>query len=179
MSRARKVKIVAVALVALCLVCFLLSTRFAFGFYAGDFGASCWNGGVSVTYRPPWGVPPRGVFFEPNYEPQWAWVPSIVSRLGAPYFADMPLWIPFALCVILAALAHRRARKPRPEICGKCGYDLTGNASKVCPECGTHIAALLRPRGSRSDCADRTADIILSCRTQRRLALGRTKGNLI
>ena len=24
-------------------------------------------------------------------------------------------------------------------ICGKCGYDLTGNTSGVCPECGTRI----------------------------------------
>lgn len=27
----------------------------------------------------------------------------------------------------------------KPENCPKCGYDLTGNASGRCPECGTQI----------------------------------------
>jgi len=26
-------------------------------------------------------------------------------------------------------------------LCGACGYDLTGNVSGVCPECGTEIEA--------------------------------------
>ncbi len=30
-------------------------------------------------------------------------------------------------------------RKPRPGRCSKCDYDLTGNESGICPECGTKI----------------------------------------
>lgn len=31
-------------------------------------------------------------------------------------------------------------RKRRPSLCEKCDYDLTGNESGICPECGTPIA---------------------------------------
>jgi hypothetical protein len=27
-------------------------------------------------------------------------------------------------------------RRPRPRACPSCGYDLTGNTTGVCPECG-------------------------------------------
>ena len=37
----------------------------------------------------------------------------------------------------LAGGARRRAAARRPELCPHCGYDLTGNVSGVCPECGT------------------------------------------
>jgi rubrerythrin len=33
----------------------------------------------------------------------------------------------------------RRERLARGQ-CGRCGYDLTGNVSGVCPECGTRRA---------------------------------------
>jgi len=33
-----------------------------------------------------------------------------------------------------------------PEICHKCGYNLTGNESGVCPECGTKISWSPPPR---------------------------------
>jgi hypothetical protein len=50
---------------------------------------------------------------------------------------NVPLWVPFVLCVVVAVLAHRRARGPKPGTCIKCGYNLSGNESGVCPECGS------------------------------------------
>src|SRR5262245_7463958 len=48
-----------------------------------------------------------------------------------------PLWVPFVVVlVVIAVEAHRRARKPKPGTCQACRYDLTGNTSGVCPECG-------------------------------------------
>jgi predicted RNA-binding Zn-ribbon protein involved in translation (DUF1610 family) len=43
------------------------------------------------------------------------------------------------------AARYRRRRRSRrirrgPPRCAKCGYNLTGNVSGVCPECGTPIA---------------------------------------
>ncbi|UCE59550.1 MAG: hypothetical protein JSU63_19165 [Phycisphaerales bacterium] len=35
----------------------------------------------------------------------------------------------------------RHTRRPPPGYCRKCSYDLTGNTSGVCPECGTRITA--------------------------------------
>ena len=50
-----------------------------------------------------------------------------------------PLW---ALALLTGALPaarlYRRTRfRRRPGQCAECGYDLTGNVSGVCPECGT------------------------------------------
>jgi hypothetical protein len=40
----------------------------------------------------------------------------------------------------------RRRRKPVEPLCEKCGYNLTGNISGRCPECGTFIPPQLRRR---------------------------------
>jgi len=33
---------------------------------------------------------------------------------------------------------------PREPVCGRCGYNLTGNSSGVCPECGWAIPPYVR-----------------------------------
>jgi hypothetical protein len=54
-------------------------------------------------------------------------------------------WAPPLLGVVGAALDDRdrqRRRKQQTEMnCRKCGYNLTTNASGVCPECGTKVTA--------------------------------------
>ncbi|MCP4251307.1 MAG: hypothetical protein GY778_30090 [bacterium] len=40
--------------------------------------------------------------------------------------------------VLVAVLVATR-RKPRPGRCDQCGYDLTGNVSGRCPECGVSL----------------------------------------
>jgi hypothetical protein len=60
----------------------------------------------------------------------------------------MPLWLPFLVLLIPTLLLWQRDhREPRPGFCRACDYDLTGNVSGVCPECGLEIMA---PRGSES-----------------------------
>jgi len=51
----------------------------------------------------------------------------------------LPLWIPFllALSTLLAVLSP--APRTDHDRCSECDYDLTGNVSGVCPECGTSI----------------------------------------
>ena len=56
----------------------------------------------------------------------------------------VPLWLPFTLFVAFPARAFfrgpfRRWRCRRRGLCAKCSYDLTGNVSGICPECGTHM----------------------------------------
>ena len=34
---------------------------------------------------------------------------------------------------------YRRYHRRKKGLCLKCGYDLTGNESGVCPECGTKV----------------------------------------
>ena len=53
----------------------------------------------------------------------------------------IPLWAPAALLLISLALAiarrtHRQRRRLRTGLCIQCGYNLTGNESGICPECG-------------------------------------------
>ena len=53
-----------------------------------------------------------------------------------------PLWAVALVCAIrpawCAAAWYRSARRRRrPGCCTNCGYDLTGNVSGVCPECGS------------------------------------------
>ena len=48
-------------------------------------------------------------------------------------------WVPLGLVVATATVTFwpARGRRVDPGLCPACGYDLTGNVSGVCPECGT------------------------------------------
>src|SRR5262245_28797653 len=48
----------------------------------------------------------------------------------------IPLWIPFLLLALPAALLWRHDRRRRAFGACTCGYNLTGNVSGRCPECG-------------------------------------------
>lgn len=55
--------------------------------------------------------------------------------------AILPLWKLFILFAIYPTIAFirgpvRRWRRRKRGLCVNCGYDLTGNVSVVCPECG-------------------------------------------
>jgi hypothetical protein len=58
----------------------------------------------------------------------------------------IPFWAVALLALaasIWAWLAYRRRReRDRPGHCNACGYDLKGNLSGVCPECGAAAAAV-------------------------------------
>lgn len=54
------------------------------------------------------------------------------------------LLVPLALLalLVLSLLLFRADRSPlNPRACRQCGYDLTGNTSGVCPECGRENTA--------------------------------------
>lgn len=60
-----------------------------------------------------------------------------------------PLWIPFAALAVFAVSATaitalRKRRRGRLGLCVPCGYDLTGNLSGICPECGSNVGVVLR-----------------------------------
>ncbi len=52
----------------------------------------------------------------------------------------LPAWLPLLLSFIPAGIAWflRPARHPEGH-CAHCGYDLTGNVSRRCPECGSVV----------------------------------------
>jgi hypothetical protein len=58
---------------------------------------------------------------------------------------NLPLWLPMSLIAVPTLWSYWRCRvRERRGHCGKCRYDLTGNVSGICPECGTPIPEQVR-----------------------------------
>ncbi len=75
----------------------------------------------------------------------WCWWPQPQFQIRPEFFCRwqlrVPLWIPLLLIGIPSAILWwLDRRRPRPGHCRTCDYDLTGNVSGRCPECGTAIA---------------------------------------
>jgi hypothetical protein len=51
----------------------------------------------------------------------------------------LPLWLPLLISAPAAFLWYRDRRRPPPGHCQRCGYDLTGNVSGRCSECGEKV----------------------------------------
>lgn len=95
------------------------------GFQQGLIG--CWT---SSTVRPR-----EWVILEAWGSPQW-WPQNLKISLGN--YVYIPIWM-FLLPALFATLwLWRLDRRPKAG-CVHCGYNLTGNVSGVCPECGTAI----------------------------------------
>lgn len=99
-----------------------------------------------------WPVP--GLYIErqshgwPLLERNWLPQLSSASTPHRAYSFALPLWLVFLLAFVpTACLWYRDARRwychwrrfP-PGHCARCGYDLTGNTSGVCSECGLKLA---------------------------------------
>ncbi len=82
----------------------------------------------------------------------WVYRTSVLQNVPSGlYFRSHKMVVPFvfllAFSVVLAAYPVivftrgplRRRRRKRKGLCLTCGYDLTGNESGVCSECGTEI----------------------------------------
>jgi hypothetical protein len=70
-----------------------------------------------------------------------AWLPEYETLGNQPGAAGyvMPLWMPLVPLGVLTAWLWWRDRPLPAGHCQKCGYDLTGDVSGVCPECGTEV----------------------------------------
>ena len=87
-----------------------------------------WVGGFRVT---------RARLFQPLFS-----LPHFHRAGSSHWYLEFPLYLPFlVLATSLAALCvyprlTRRRWRRKHGLCVSCGYDLTGNVSGRCPECG-------------------------------------------
>jgi hypothetical protein len=65
--------------------------------------------------------------------------------IGDKRIVRIPLWMPLIVTLIPTAFLFWRDRRIPPGQCLKCRYDLTGNTSGVCPECGNPLADKQQP----------------------------------
>ena len=88
---------------------------------------------------------PANGFYSPGGKPAWLTSPAIL-------IFGSPLWIAVGVAVITAN-AHA-ARRHLQDItaghrCRHCYYNLTGNVSGICPECGTAVACAANEHQTR------------------------------
>jgi hypothetical protein len=112
-------------------------------------------------------IPPPGQLGDrriPEYVVQLrdpTWIGFTFAHRGYRIEGRMPCWSLAALGLILLTLAiRRRLGLPGPNQCQRCRYDLTGNTSGVCPECGTTISTSVILDGVSSGGTRRTEETV-------------------
>jgi len=69
--------------------------------------------------------------------------PTIVAHYLA--LVVCPLWAVFVVSAAYPGItflrSNQKQRRAKRGLCVQCGYDLTGNVSGLCPECGSGVSA--------------------------------------
>lgn len=80
--------------------------------------------------------------------PDWTWDVHVLSARD--WTVLLPFWMPLGTFLAATVFAWWPWKQRRPGCCKRCGYDLTGNMSGICPECGRSVpSGANRPTGSR------------------------------
>ncbi len=112
-----------------------------------DLGVAA--GQVYIGWEEPWSIIP---LYRDWYPPErylypfsW-WFDGARSTMGGVTYTDVviPIWALVVLFATPTLWLWRCDRRRQPGLCVKCGYDLRGNASGVCPECGAAAPGELR-----------------------------------
>lgn len=151
----RSLSLVGLAVSLGLVVAFVVSLRWDFGYSGHKVVAYRWapgsvvgsQGAIGVFFSPrlPPGVPGMWMWNRnvgPNFWTWNEWRPLPVAR-GPVSFLVVPMWVPLVLIAVPSLIAWRSTTR-RPGHCRKCQYDLTGNVSGVCPECGTEVGRKLQ-----------------------------------
>jgi hypothetical protein len=64
-------------------------------------------------------------------------IPQYGTYARGTRWCRLPLWPVVMPPLVWLLLRSRKRRRSFTSLCRQCAYDLTGNASGVCPECGT------------------------------------------
>lgn len=148
-----KWQIAIVALIAVILLGALLSFRWAFGYQApnrryewfvvqGNLYINTVAAGYVAT-QPGWPWRPGFAVHRARLFLPWVSPPSIEKLGPSRWHAVLPLYVPIVLLCAVALYPRipfiRRRWRAKRGLCPNCGYDVTGNVSGRCPECGEPV----------------------------------------
>ncbi len=83
----------------------------------------------------------RGLYFE-RHEMPFHWKLNWRQAFPGEWSLEIPLWVPLAVVIFAAVILGRRPRVISRFSCTNCNYNLTGNVSGICPECGKEIKSV-------------------------------------
>ncbi len=86
-------------------------------------------------------------------------MPRVYSTQQGGVGAELPFWLPLVLGITVVVFVYALGLQTREgPSCHKCDYDLTGNVSGRCPECGVPVTKNMMTRRTR---AKPTAETII------------------
>lgn len=126
---------VGMMLSASCVLGWVISLSLELSYTGRETALALRRGSVWITYNYRFGIgwnvgTPSGPLL---------WMPRVGRPTPAVWFVAAPFWCALLPSGLLTALLWYEPRQRVGVDCGRCGYDLTGNVSGVCPECGTVI----------------------------------------
>ena len=106
-------------------------------------GVFCYSSGLQLGDNNFLAPRPRGLIVEKARVTAGDLTPELhgVEFTSFPgfFFLLIPLWIPLLLSAFGLILLKFIPHRPRPGHCSTCGYNLNGNVSGVCSECGAVV----------------------------------------
>lgn len=135
----RILKWIGASLCVLLAILWCISTARWMGWDGGKWDIYIGSGRGAIVYMGHITHPGRGLYFEANPGAR-----PIIWRFDLKrfpqdqeYLLAVPLWMLLLPLLALTVSAWWIDRsRVRPNQCRRCGYDLTGNVSGRCPECG-------------------------------------------
>ncbi|MCO6435705.1 MAG: hypothetical protein J5J06_01295 [Phycisphaerae bacterium] len=133
MKRSVNKRLAAIGLLmsGLCLVAWAMSMYWAALYAAGGVSVATSAGCIGVGWST--GLP-TGLTLEDADPRQFTWF----IRIADHQWIVVAYWIPLFVFTVLSFILWRAGRRPLPGHC-PCGYNLTGNVSGRCPECGREV----------------------------------------
>ena len=83
-----------------------------------------------------WGNWKVDIANNPGFLPKYR---RVTTRAGTLRYISLPPRLPLVLMVLATSLLWRLVPRYPSGCCKECGYDLTGNVTGVCSECGTEV----------------------------------------
>ena len=115
----------------------IMTTRgFVYGMLVGIIMSLIVGVGLSLLY------PSVRVVFDVLRSPGWLLSMLMTGRSFDSFFRPVGI---VGVCTVFGICIHalfRPPKPPNPGYCTNCDYNLTGNISGVCPECGMNIASV-------------------------------------